>query len=206
MKTLNRAIRFSLLVAVAVLPAGRALAHCDTMSGPVVAAARLALEKEDVTPVLKWVRPEDEKDIRAAFARAVAARSAGKEAREVADTWFFETLVRIHRAGEGAPYTGLAPAGTPIEPSILLADEALSMGDPAKLVRSVSGRVADGVRERFARAAEAKKHAEESVGKGREFVAAYVDLTHYVERLGADAAPAATHARGEPEASPAHKH
>lgn len=206
MKILDRAIRFSLLVAVAILPASRARAHCDTMNGPVVAAARVALEKGDVTPVLKWVRSEDEKDIRAAFARAVAARSAGREARELADTWFFETLVRIHRAGEGAPYTGLAPAGTPVEPPILLADEALAKGDPAELVRAVSGRVADGVRERFARAAEAKKHAEESVGKGREFVAAYVELTHYVERLGADAEPAAARAHGEPESPPARKH
>ncbi len=206
MRTLNRAIRFSLLVAVAILPAGRALAHCDTMSGPVVAAARVALETGDVTPVLKWVRPEDEGDIRAAFARAVAVRSGGKEARELADTWFFETLVRIHRAGEGAPYTGLAPAGTPVEPPILLADKALANGDPAELVRAVSGRVADGIRERFARAAEAKKHAEESVGKGREFVAAYVELTHYVERVHTDAASAAAHAHGESEAPPAHKH
>jgi hypothetical protein len=215
MKTFNRAIRFSLLVAFAILPAANVLAHCDTMSGPVVAAARIALDKGDVTPVLKWVRPGDEKEIRAAFTRAVAARSGGKEARELADTWFFETLVRIHRAGEGAPYTGLAPVGTPVEPPILLADKALAAGDPAELVRAVSGNVADGIRERFARASEAKKHAEESVGKGREFVAAYVELTHYVERLHADATSAAAHARAtsaaapthaEPEAPPAHKH
>lgn len=206
MKTLNRAIRFSLLLAVAILPAAPVLAHCDTMDGPVVAAARVALEKGDVTPVLKWVRPEDEKDIRAAFVRAVAVRSGGKDARELADTWFFETLVRIHRAGEGAPYTGLAPEGTPIEPPILLTDKALATGDPVELVRAVSGRVADGIRERFARAAEARKHAEESVGKGREFVAAYVELTHYVERLHADARSAAAHAHGQPEAPPAHKH
>jgi hypothetical protein len=206
MKTFNRVIRFSLLVAVAILPAARLLAHCDTMDGPVVAAARVALEKGDITPVLKWVRTDDERDIRAAFARAVAVRSGGKEARELADTWFFETLVRIHRAGEGAPYTGLAPAGTPVEPPILLADKALVTGDLAELVRAVNGAVASGIRERFARTAEAKKHAEESIGKGREFVAAYVDLTHYVERLHADAASAAAHAHGEPEAPPAHKH
>ena len=206
MKTLNRVTRFGLLLAVAILPAASVLAHCDTMSGPVVAAARIALEKGDVTPILKWVRPEDEADIRAAFARAVAVRSAGKEARELADTWFFETLVRIHRAGEGAPYTGLAPEGTPVEPPILLADKALASGDPAELVRAVNGTVASGIRERFVRAAEAKKHAEESVGKGREFVAAYVDLTHYVERLHSDAASAAAHAHGESEAPPAHKH
>ena len=200
-------VGFLLVLGAAFLPTPPALAHCDTLEGPVVAAARIALEKGDVSPVLKWVRPENEKEIRAAFARTVAVRGAGPEARELADTWFFETLVRIHRSGEGAPFTGLVPAGTPIEPSIVLADKALTSGNPADLVRAIGTSVDGGIRERFAKAAEAKKHAEESVAKGREFVAAYVELTHYVERLQAAAASnAAPHAHAEPEAAPAHKH
>ncbi len=208
MKKLNHAlIRSTLLLALFFLFAARLSAHCDTMDGPVVATARVALEKGDVTPVLKWVRPEDERQIRSAFARTIGVRAAGREARELADTWFFETLVRVHRAGERAPYTGLEPAGTPIEPSIILADKALATGDSAELVRAISGSIADGIRDRFAKAAVAKKHAEESVTKGREFVAAYVEFTHYVERLGTDATSAASaRAHGEPQASPAHKH
>ena len=207
MKTLDKIAAGFLLVLAAVLPAPRALAHCDTMDGPVVAAARIALEKGDITPVLKWIRPENEREVRAAFARTVAVRGGGRDARELADTWFFETLVRVHRSGEGAPFTGLAPSGAPIEPSIVLADKALASGDPADLLRSMGSTVGDGIRERFARAAEARKHADESVTKGREFVAAYVELTHYVERLQAAAASnAAPHAHAEPEAAPAHKH
>ena len=208
MKNLHRlTARFLLPLAGAFLPAVPVLAHCDTMDGPVVSAARVALERGDVSPVLKWVRPQDEKEIRAAFARTMTVRAAGREARELADTWFFETLVRVHRAGEGAPYAGLAPTGTPIGRPIVLADKALASGDPGELVGAVSGSVADGIRQRFTRAAEAKKHAEESADRGREFVAAYVELTHYVERLDADAASAAApHAHAEQEAPPAHKH
>ena len=109
------AARFVLVLPVTFLPAARVLAHCDTMDGPVIAAARVALEKGDVLPVLKWIRPEDEQEIRAAFSRTISVRAGGPEARALADTWFFETLVRVHRAGEGAPYAGLAPAGTPVE-------------------------------------------------------------------------------------------
>ena len=195
-----------LFLAAALGLPGKASAHCDTMDGPVVSAARIALEKGDVTPVLKWIRPEDEKEIRAAFDLTIEVRGAGPKARQLADLWFFETLVRIHRAGEGAPYTGLAPAGTPIEPSIALADKALATGDPTDLVRFLGGAVAAGTRERFARAAEAQQHADESVAKGRGFVAAYVELTHYVERLHADATLAAAHGHGETGAAPAHEH
>ena len=84
-----------------------ALAHCDTLDGPVVATARTALDKADVTPLLKWVRDDEEKEIRAAFQKTLKMDSLEAEAKEFADMYFFETLDRIHRAGEGAPYAGL---------------------------------------------------------------------------------------------------
>ena len=40
-----------------------AFAHCDTLDGPVVKTARAALEKGDVTPILKWVTNEYETEI-----------------------------------------------------------------------------------------------------------------------------------------------
>jgi hypothetical protein len=191
--------RFALLavtfLALAV-PSPVLLAHCDTMDGPVVAAARLALEKGDVTPVLKWVRPADEKEIRDLLAKTLAVRQKGAEARDVADRFFFETLVRLHRAGEGAPYTGLLPVGAPVEPAIALTDQALASGNVEKLAKAIAAHVEEGIRQRFARAAETKKHADESVLQGREFVAAYVELTHYVERLHEDATTDAAHGAG----------
>ena len=45
--------------------------------------------------------------------------------------------------------------------------------------------IAKGIRERFRWARETRKHADESVTAGREFVEAYVIFTHYVEELHA---------------------
>ena len=171
------------LLSALVLAPRPAAAHCDTLDGPVVADARAALEAKDVTPVLKWVRPADEAVIREAFGKAVAVRAAGGEAAALADRYFFETLVRVHRAGEGAPYTGLLPAGTAVDPGIAATDAALASGSADAMVRLVAGAAEKGLRERHARAAEARKHAGESVARGREYVAAYVDLMHYAERL-----------------------
>jgi hypothetical protein len=177
-----------------------ALAHCDTMDGPVIMEAKQALEKGDITPVLKWVKEDAEPEIKAAFQKAVAVRSKGPEAKELADTYFFETLVRIHRAGEGAPYDGIKPAGTKVEPGIEAADRALETGSVDDLVKDVTNKVADGVRERFTHAVEAKKHKDESVEAGREFVEAYVTFMHYVERLHQDATTNPSHHAGEVEA------
>jgi hypothetical protein len=107
-----------ILIGLALAAARPSAAHCDTMNGPVVAAAQTALRAGDVTPVLKWVRKEHEPEVRAAFARTLKVRATGDDARQLADVYFFETLVRLHRAGEGAPYTGLKPAGSEIEPAV----------------------------------------------------------------------------------------
>ena len=194
----------ALVVACSLLVARPVLAHCDTADGPVVAAAKVALEKGDITPVLKWVKPEAESEIRAVFSRALAVRGKGPEAQSLADQYFFENLVRIHRAGEGAPYTGILPTGTSIEPAIALADQSLDSGNADKLVKAITHHVEEGIRERFTRAAAAKKQADASVAAGREFVEAYVEFTHYVERLHLDATTSPSHQAGTPATE--HKH
>ncbi len=159
-------------------------AHCDTLDGPVVQTARIALEKGDITPLLKWVKADDEKEIRVAFQKTLAVRAKGTEAKELADMYFFETLVRVHRAGEGAPYTGLKP-GAAVDPAVALADKALESGSVDKLAGVLSKAMSNGIRERFQHASETRKHADDSVAAGREYVKAYVIFTHYVEGLHA---------------------
>ena len=157
-------------------------AHCDTLNGPVVKDARIALEKGDITPVLKWLRKADETEVKAAFRKTLAVRAKGAEAKELADMYFFETLVRVHRAGEGAPYTGLKP-GESVDPAVALADKGLESGSVDKLVSVLTKAMENGIRERFKHASEAKKHAADSVVDGRKFVENYVVFTHYVEGL-----------------------
>lgn len=179
-------------------------AHCDTLDGPVVKDAKIALEKGDITPVLKWVKKDNEGEIKEVFKKTSAVRKQGKEAKELADMYFFETLVRIHRAGEGATYTGLKSEKP--EPIIVEADRALESGSVDNLVKYVTNAVADGIKERFAHAKETKKHAHESVEAGRKFVEAYVEFTHYVERMYMDAIAKALHHEGKSDSAEGHHH
>ena len=157
-------------------------AHCDTMNGPVVAAARQALESGDLTPALKWIPKASEAEARDAFARTLQVRVASPAARDLADFYFFETLVRLHRAGEGEPYTGLRPAAE-VDPAVAAADQALQRGSPDALIRAITDKIAAEIRQRFERVSRAHKAADQSVDAGRQYVAAYVDLMHYLEQL-----------------------
>jgi hypothetical protein len=175
-------VGLSTIVVAGLLTPAPASAHCDALDGPVVQAARAALDRGDVGLVLRWVTPEREADVRDAFTRTAAVRALGPAARTLADTWFFETVVRIHRAGEGAPFDGLKPAGH-VEAFAAAVDRTLSTGSPDEVSTDVTDHVARGVKERFARAREAQARADTSVDAGRQFVAAYVDYLHYVEAL-----------------------
>jgi len=193
----------TLSLAIGLLLPGQAAAHCDTLDGPVVADARTALTQGDVTPVLKWVSSADEQEIRAAFANTMAVRKLSPEAEKLADMYFFEALVRIHRAGEGAPYTGLKAAGT-VEPVVAKADQALEQGSVDGLVKAILAHTDEGIRERFNHALETKKHAAESIDAGREYVEAYVTFVHYVEGIAQVVHAAPHQAEAPPKA--AHQH
>ena len=173
----------------------RAHAHCDSLDGPVLLEAKAALAKGDVTPLLKWVRKDHEAEIRNVFTQVAAVRKKGRDASELADRFFFETLVRIHRAGEGAPYTGLKPAGT-TAPAVAAADEALAAGSADALSAKIGNAVREGIRKRFAEVAEKKKHANDSVEARRDYVAAYVEYVHFIEGIHTMVAHGAAHAHG----------
>jgi hypothetical protein len=160
-----------------------AVAHCDGMDGPVVQAAQKALENGDVSLVLAWVQKEDEAAVSEAFEKTLAVRKLSPESKELADRYFFETLVRIHRAGEGAPYTGLRPAGRDLGPAIPAADEAIKRGSIDRLTRLLTSEVTEGLRDRFERVLAKKRHATSDVSAGREYVKAYVEFIHYAERV-----------------------
>ena len=172
------AIGFVLLI----MPA-KVFGHCDGMDGPVVQAAQRALAKGDVNLVLSWVQATNEAEIRKVFAKTLAVRKLNPEARELAGLYFFETLVRIHRAGEGAPYTGLKPAGRDFGPAIPAADKAIETGAVEPLVKLITSESANGIRERFQKVTAAKMFSAEDVNAGRGYVKAYVEFVHYVEGL-----------------------
>jgi hypothetical protein len=204
------------VVALFAVPPTVASAHCDTLDGPVVAAARAALESGKLEPVLAWVQPADEREIRTAFASARTVRTSGKEARALADRWFFETVVRVHRAGEGAPFTGVKPAGTP-DPAVAATDRAIAAGDAAPLEDLLVAAVRRGLGAHLARIQRERPPAGD-VDAGRRWVAAYVPLVHWAEGVhaaasgpGTESAPAAAdhhapghgHAHGAEQVTPA---
>ena len=188
MKTIYKKMRKSILMLTALLTIGfiffqgNAFAHCDSYDGPVIQDALKALESGDVQPVLKWIEKDYEKEIVALFDKTTALKDQDVEIYEIVEKHFLETLVRVHREGEGAPFTGLKPAGTTSK-IVIWSDEALAQGDVNELADKIAAHLVNEIQSKFERAVKTGKTKDLSVEDGRAFVEAYVDYTHYVEGI-----------------------
>lgn len=180
------------VLAVAALGVQVAFAHCDGLDGPVVKAAKNALQAGNVNLVLIWVQQKDEPEIRAAFQQTLQVRKQSPEAQALADRSFFETLVRIHRAGEGASYTGLKSAGRDLGPAIPAADRALEAGTVGPLQDLLVDAIRRGLEEHVETLTALKGYDPNDVAAGRRYVQAYVEYIHYVERVHEAATTSAT--------------
>ena len=169
--------------------------HCDSMDGPVVTAARRALDQGEVAIVLPYVPAHAEAEATAAFQQVLPIRGISGSAGAVADRWFFETVVRLHRAGEGAPYTGLKPAGQDEGPVIPVAERALHTGSADELIHVLTEVVADQVKFRLDRAIALKQHEHGSVATAREYVEAMLGLQVWAHKLYQAATSGPHHSR-----------
>ena len=176
--------------------------HCDSLDGPVVTAARQALDAADVDLVLPFVPADGETEVRAAFDRVLPLRGLGPDVRQTADLYFFETVVRVHRAGEGAPYTGLKPAGLSVGPVIPLAERAIEQDSTDELADFLSGTVRDALEHRLAAVRDLSTARQRSVQDARRYVEAMLEFEVYSHHLY-EAIRSTSH---HESAAPAHAH
>ena len=195
----------AILSTLALLGANNLFAHCDGMDGPVIIEAKKALETGDVNLVLIWVSKKDETEIRKAFQKTLAVRELNPEAKELADMYFFEALVRIHRAGEGEPYTGIKPGGRDLGPAIPAADKAVADGKLEPLYKILTNKIHEGLHKKFEAVMKKKDFKKNDVDAGRGFVEVYVPFLHYVEALYDAAAKGGSHGHSQ-EAEKGQKH
>jgi hypothetical protein len=153
--------------------------HCDSIDGPVVSAARDALAAGEIDLVLPYVPEEAEPEVRAMFRRVLPVRGLGTEVADIADRLFFETVVRLHRAGEGAPYTGLQPAGLPHGPALPLAEEAVATGSPDALADLLAGVLRDELAQRLDHVVAVAENKDRSLPDARRYVDAVLGFEVY---------------------------
>lgn len=172
-----------IILILAISGFSSSLAHCDSMEGPVVKTSQKALETGNVNYVLVWVRAEDEPEITTLFYKVNEVRTLSPEAKELADMYFFETVVRVHRMGEGVGYTGLKPAGYQLKEGIEAADIAIAENSLNPVYAHLDEGQNPEIKDYFAEVQSKKVYDVNNLKAGREYVEAYVNFIHYVEAL-----------------------
>ena len=170
-----------LMITMLILSTGIALAHCDTMDGPLIGDAKKSISENNVNYALKWVSAAHEKEIKETFELMMKVRLLSPEAKELSEKYFFETLVRIHRTGEGVPYTGIKPAGSPIDEKVRAADKSIEVGNLSPLEGMISKEDWAELSKRFDQVMHLKNYNVDQVEDGREYIEAYVRFFKFAE-------------------------
>jgi hypothetical protein len=142
-----------------------------------------ALETGNLNFVMIWIPKESETELKSIFEKTLRTRKTGKEMQEVAEDWFFENAIRLHRAGEGAAYTGMKPAGLSEGPVVPRAEKAIETGDPKESIGFILKTVEDDLTHRFHHVMEKKKYDVNDVAAGREYVEAFIGWVVYSHHL-----------------------
>ncbi len=156
-------------------------AHCDQMNGPLVIDAQKSIAQNNVNIVLKWVPAADEAEIKNAFNQMMKVRELSPEAKSISEKYFFETIVRIHRAAEGVAFTGVKPEGTPIDERVMAADKSIETNDLSPLKSLVAEKDLPELTERFNKVMSLKNFDANNVEAGREYIEAYVLFFKFAE-------------------------
>lgn len=180
-----------------------ASAHCDSEKGPVAQAAMKALEANNVNLVLPYVQPDAEAELTAAFKHVMQVRKGGGGSKELADRYFLETAIRLHRLGEGASYEGMTSEAVPAP--ILTADRAMASGLLDPLYKMLDQAIRKSVAEKYQAVVQAREEAAKlgTVEAFREQAEAELVFEKFIYELYGAASLAQPHAEGQ---APAHAH
>lgn len=156
-------------------------AHCDTMDGPAVKDAIRAMDTGNVNYVLKWVQPKYEAEVSRAFRMSMKVKDINADTKNLAEQYFFEILLRDHRAGEGVAFDGVKPHGWPVDERVKAADQSIALGNLEPLKGLVEPDKWPEMQKRFQKVMSLKDFDVNRVEEGREYIEAYVQFFKFAE-------------------------
>lgn len=156
-------------------------AHCDTMDGPAVKDAIKAMDSGNVNYALKWVQPKYEAEVSRAFRMSMKVKDINADTKNLAEQYFFEILLRDHRAGEGVAFDGVKPHGWPVDERVKAADQSIALGNLEPLKGLVEPDKWPELQRRFQKVMSLKDFDVNRVEEGREYIEAYVQFFKFAE-------------------------
>jgi len=157
--------------------------YCDSMDGPVVKAAEMALEMENINYALPYILKKYEDELKDAFERTIQVRELSGDAAELADYWFFETTVRLHLKGRKRPYTGLKASGLNEDHVLSMADKAINNENLNDLNKFLLNSIKEDVEVRFDDVISKKDYDLNDIEDARDFVDSTLNFYFYLQKL-----------------------
>jgi hypothetical protein len=154
----------------------------DEMQGPVVKAAKMALETGNVNYILIWLPEESENTLKNLLEKTCCTRSSRMNMKNRAYDWYFEMVNRFFNIGR--PRDNLTIRGGLAEkPLDLKVDKAIESGNFEEIRDIIPVTHEADAKQRFLHVMNMRNYPVNNIAEGRAYVSAFFDFNRYMHDL-----------------------
>jgi hypothetical protein len=151
--------------------------------GPVISAAKRALETGNAHYILIWIPEESENTVKNLLEKAYCERYTQKNAYNHIVDWYFETINHLHSVHYG-PYNLTISTKAPEEKTIIfLVERTCESGNFEEITTVIQDTPSGEMRQRFNDVMKKRNYGVENIAAGRVYVSAFTDFIAFVNNL-----------------------
>jgi hypothetical protein len=152
-------------------------------NGPVMRAAKMALETGNADHILIWVPEESENTLKNLLEKTCCERTTQRKARNHSIEWYLQTINRLH-SEYYRPHDLNISTKTPEErKTILLVERACETGNFDEIATVMQITSDEEIRQRFNDVLNKSNYDMDNIAAGRAYVSAFTDFIACINSL-----------------------
>lgn len=155
----------------------------DSHNGPMMIAAKRALETGKAHHILIWIPEKSENTLKNLLEKVCCKRRIQADGHDRIVDWYFETISRFH-SGYYGPHNLNISTKTPEEKSIIfLVESACESGNFEEITTVIRDTPTGEMRQRFDDVMKKRNYCEENIAAGRVYVSVFTYFIAFVNNL-----------------------
>jgi len=157
--------------------------YYNSENGPVIIAAKKALETGNPNYVLIWVPEESENTLKNLLEKTFCERSTRKNIQNRGIDWYFESVNRLHFTCRWPHCPGMTSDGSDMKMIVSMVERAFETGNCEEICGVLPIAHTAEVKLRFHNVMNKRNYTVDDIAAGRAYVSAFIAFIAYLHNL-----------------------
>jgi hypothetical protein len=155
----------------------------NSENGPVIRAAKMAMETGNASYILIWLPKEAENTLKNLLERTYCENRTRKNTQNHSIDWYFKSVNRLHSRYGWPDYPGMKFKETDEETIALMVERAFESGNFEEINSIIPLNHSGDARERFHKVMMKRNYSVDDIAAGRVYVSAFIAFIVYLHNL-----------------------